>query len=156
MTAAGGWGWGWWCKEESRGPLTLEDFCSSAPIRVPEETPCRLYMGEGRWVGSAQSSPKGVCLAQTWDWYSGGGRLVTCAQGGPQETLSNHLYPRILQRDLFIRTGLAGACSLTSLISSVSHSVVSDSLRPHESQHARPPCPSPTPRVHADSHPLSR
>ena len=32
-----------------------------------------------------------------------------------------------------------------------SHSVVSDSLRPHESQHARPPCPSPTPRVHSDS-----
>ena len=30
-------------------------------------------------------------------------------------------------------------------------SVVSDSLRPHESQHARPPCPSPTPRVHPDS-----
>ena len=29
-----------------------------------------------------------------------------------------------------------------------SRSVVSDSLRPHESQHARPPCPSPTPRVH--------
>ena len=27
-------------------------------------------------------------------------------------------------------------------------SVVSDSLRPHEPQHARPPCPSPTPRVH--------
>ena len=27
-------------------------------------------------------------------------------------------------------------------------SVMSDSLRPHESQHARPPCPSPTPRVH--------
>ena len=34
-----------------------------------------------------------------------------------------------------------------------SHSVVSNSLRPHESQHARPPCPSPTPRVHSDSHP---
>ena len=30
-----------------------------------------------------------------------------------------------------------------------SHSVVSDSLRPHESHHARPPCPSPTPRVHS-------
>ena len=37
-----------------------------------------------------------------------------------------------------------------------SHSVVSDSLRPHESQHARPPCPSPTPRVHSDSHPSSQ
>ena len=37
-----------------------------------------------------------------------------------------------------------------------SHSVVSDSLQPHESQHARPPCPSPTPGVHSDSHPLSQ
>ena len=33
----------------------------------------------------------------------------------------------------------------------ISRSVMSDSLRPHESQHARPPCPSPTPRVHWDS-----
>ena len=32
-----------------------------------------------------------------------------------------------------------------------SHSVVSDSLPPHESQHARPPCPSPTPGVHPNS-----
>ena len=30
-------------------------------------------------------------------------------------------------------------------------SIVSDSLRPHEQQHARPPCPSPFPRVHPDS-----
>ena len=29
-----------------------------------------------------------------------------------------------------------------------SHSVVSDSLRPHELQHARPPCPSPTPGIY--------
>ena len=35
-----------------------------------------------------------------------------------------------------------------------SHLVVSDSLRPHELQHARPPCPSPTPGVHSDSLPL--
>ena len=33
---------------------------------------------------------------------------------------------------------------------------MSSSLRPHESQHARPPCPSPTPGVHSDSHPSSR
>ena len=37
-----------------------------------------------------------------------------------------------------------------------SRSIVSDSLRPHESQHARPPCPSPTPGVHGDSRPLSQ
>ena len=37
-----------------------------------------------------------------------------------------------------------------------SHSVVSDSLWPHERQHARPPCPSPTPRVYSNSCPLNR
>ena len=36
-----------------------------------------------------------------------------------------------------------------------SRSVVSDSLPPHESQHARPPCSSPTPGVHSDSRPSS-
>ena len=36
-----------------------------------------------------------------------------------------------------------------------SHSVMSNSLRPHESQHTRPPCPSPSPGVHLNSHPLS-
>ena len=36
-----------------------------------------------------------------------------------------------------------------------SHSVVSDSLRPHELWHTRPPCPSPTPRVYSNSGPLS-
>ena len=37
-----------------------------------------------------------------------------------------------------------------------SHSVVSDSSWPHESQRASPPCPSPTPRVYPNSSPLSR
>ena len=37
-----------------------------------------------------------------------------------------------------------------------SRSVVSDSLWPHELQHTRPPCPSPTPRVHSDSRPSNQ
>ena len=37
-----------------------------------------------------------------------------------------------------------------------SHSVVSDSLQPHEPQHTRPPCSSPTPRVYPNSCPSSR
>ena len=37
-----------------------------------------------------------------------------------------------------------------------SRSVMSDSLRPHESQHTRPPCPSPTPGVHSDPRPSSQ
>ena len=51
--------------------------------------------------------------------------------------------------------GLQSLNHWTSKFSSVkfSHSVMSDSLHPHESQHARPPCPSPTPGVHSDPHP---
>ena len=41
--------------------------------------------------------------------------------------------------------------SVTCISVQISHSVVSDSLWPHASQHARPPCPSPTPRVHSNS-----
>ena len=37
-----------------------------------------------------------------------------------------------------------------------SRSVMSTSLRPHKSQHTRPPCPSPTPGVHSNSRPSSR
>ena len=61
-----------------------------------------------------------------------------------REQMENCIYSSLLQVD--------------QIFSSVqfSRSVVSDSLRPHESQHARPPCPSPTPGVHSDSHSLSR
>ena len=38
----------------------------------------------------------------------------------------------------------------------ISRSVVSNSLQPHELQHARPPCPSPPPGVHSNSRPSSR
>ena len=61
-----------------------------------------------------------------------------------REQMENCIYSSLLQVD--------------QIFSSVqfSRSVVSHSLHPHESQHARPPCPSPTPGVHSDSHSLSR
>ena len=48
-------------------------------------------------------------------------------------------------------------CSISTLEQSVqfSRSVVSDCLQPHGPQHARPPCPSPTPVVYPNSCPLS-
>ena len=53
-----------------------------------------------------------------------------------------------------------GNCCCPSLSNTrsvqLSHSVMSDSLRPHEPQHVRPPCPSPTPRVYSNACPLSR
>ena len=56
---------------------------------------------------------------------------------------------------LCIPTGPPGNHDAPSHSVQFSHSVVSDSLRPHESQHARPPCPSPTPGVYANSCPSS-
>ena len=49
-------------------------------------------------------------------------------------------------------------CNVIHRLSSVqfSRSVMSDSSQPHESQHARPPCPSSTPGVHSNSRPSSR
>ena len=47
-------------------------------------------------------------------------------------------------------------CSLLFSSAQFSPSVVSDSLRPHELQHARPHCPSPTPGDYSNSCPLSR
>ena len=44
----------------------------------------------------------------------------------------------------------------STCISQFSRSVMSDSLLPHEAQHTRPPCPSPTPGVHTNPCPLSR
>ena len=49
--------------------------------------------------------------------------------------------------------GCVSVCQFSSV--QFSHSVMSDSLRPHGLQHARPPCPSPTPGVHPNSCPLS-
>ena len=71
-------------------------------------------------------------------------------------------YPRIKRTSLtppvlagrFFTTDITWEAPISS--AQFSHSVVSNSLRPHESQHARPPCPSPTPRVCSNSCPLSQ
>ena len=56
------------------------------------------------------------------------------------------------------RNGVAIMVNKSLKCSSVQFSrpVVSDSLQPHESQHTRPPCPSPTPGVHSNSCPSSQ
>ena len=60
----------------------------------------------------------------------------------------------IARLPLALGIGVIFFCYFSSV--QFSHSVVSNSLRPHELQHARPPCPSPTPGVHPDSHPSSQ
>ena len=50
----------------------------------------------------------------------------------------------------------SASCIIQIRSDQISCSVMSDSLWPHESQHAMPPCPSPTPGVHSDSRPSSQ
>ena len=78
------------------------------------------------------------------DWAGCGASFLSCCVPARQSEVGNTTW------------GL-GPSSWFS-ISSVqfSHSVVSDSLQPHESQHTSSPCPTPTPGVHSNSYPSSR
>ena len=59
---------------------------------------------------------------------------------------------------IYYRFSILKINTITQAIRSdqISRSVMSDSLRPRESQHTRPPCPSLTPGVHSDSRPSSQ
>ena len=62
--------------------------------------------------------------------------------------------PRCPSTDEWIKKcGIYTQCNIQFSSVQFSRSVMSDSLRPYESQHTRPPCPSPTPGVHSDSRP---
>ena len=78
------------------------------------------------------------------------GAVETLCLGGPAmvicSILNQHLFHPTLSRIL----RLTPSCEFQ-----FSRPGVSDSLRPRGLQHARPPCPSPTPGVHSDSHPSS-
>ena len=88
----------------------------------------------------------------TWGWMAGqlsdGVNLPRLHEGG--EILRSWKTQRYI---VITNSGSPFRC-----LSSVqfSHSVVSDSLPPHELQHTRPPCPSPTPGDYSDSCPSSR
>ena len=70
--------------------------------------------------------------------------------------ISNLFQPqKVLNRVTFSQSKGAVSYNKSSSVQ-FRRSVVSDSLRAHESLHARPPCPSPTPGVHPDSRPSSQ
>ena len=66
---------------------------------------------------------------------------------------NSHSHTTRIWSNSHIHTTVQLDCQFSSV--QFSRSVVSDSLRSHDSQHARPPCSSPSPRVHSDSRPSS-
>ena len=80
-----------------------------------------------------------------------------CGNPNPQEMVLVHeTFGRWLGHEWDSCLYNGGMRNLPSCSVQFSRSVVSGSLQPHELQHARPSCPSPTPRVHPNSCPLSR
>ena len=94
------------------------------------------------------SSIHGVSQARILDWV-----VISSSRGSSRPRDQTHsscismsiLYHWAASEALYSFSSVQFSCS-----------VVSNSLRPHESQHARPPCPSPSPGVHSNSHSWSR
>ena len=106
-----------------------------------------------------------VLLNQTWVCWPEGSKANLLIVGCGEVFLVEHLLLRCYTRSLKQCSKSPNSLMALSkafgvpgyVISSVqfSCSVVSDSWRPHESQHARPPCPLPSPGVHSNSRPSS-
>ena len=94
------------------------------------------------------------------DWLD-----LLAVQGTLKSLLQHNSKASILQHSPFFMVQLSHPYVTTGCLhliyrifrsEQISRSIVLDSLPPHESQHSRPPCPSPTPRVHSGSHPSSQ
>ena len=117
----------------------------------------RLRAGEGgkrmRWLNSITDSME-MCLRKLWEIVKDEEAWCAAGRGITKSKTQLSDWTTIIQVTALKKYFLGWPPKLASV--QFSRSVLSDSLRPHESQHARPPCPSPTPRVHSDSHPLSQ
>ena len=158
----------------SRASSDIRDSVNNPPVSIPSAT-LGTYTNPvlnclcATWCGLQVESEDSFCsqlltsacsvLPQTdsAEAQNGrGGRTVHHALPPAWSLSSSHLalnQDRQSQRPLWPEGSRESMC-----VKSVqfSHSAVSDSLRPHESQHTRPPCPSPTPRVYSNSCPSSR
>ena len=94
-------------------------------------------------------------LSQSWLMASVAFSDLSCEQDPKTQSTLCMTTNTILQRVAMLSQLSAILSSLWSS-DQISRSVMSDSLRPHELQHTRPPCPSPTPGVHSNSCPSSR
>ena len=123
-------------------------------IIFSQQSPCPCQVTS---VESDSLQPHGLKLARllcSWD-SPGKNTRVGCQEDLQGIFQTQGLNPSLLHcRQFFYHYHHLRSLQFSSV--QFSCSVMSDSLRPHESQHARPLCPSPTPGVHSDSRPSSQ
>ena len=134
-------------------------------LACEEHPSCRTLTpkarGAGRrFTGFVHCVPHGLRELSFFTWglaardlVSHGRVLPECKEGNLTSLTSLSISLSRMGRATFTFFTFPGICTKSVQFS---RSVVSDSLWPHESQHARPPCPSPSPGVHSDSHSLSQ
>ena len=109
----------------------------------------KLFASGGQSIGVSASTSVLPMNTQGWSPLGWTGWISLQFKG-----LSRVFSNNTVQKHQF--SVLSFLYSLQFSLEKFSHSVVSDSLQPHESQQARPPCPSTTQRVHPDSRPSSQ
>ena len=137
-----------------QAPLSMgfsrQEYWSGLPFPSPEDFPDQ-EIEPGSAASQANSLPSGSWYPDiiNWDKVMEIGVIFIVVGLGNLAVIMN----------LVLLIWLWDGCKAYRCIQiqiQISRSAVSDSLRPHESQHARPPCPSPTPGVHWDSCPSSQ
>ena len=143
--------------------LSLEECCSRfCPFCVSfliSRGRTRFCVGPGAytvWGILYEKSNKKSHILNTWLWIWGNlcSRSFTGFTAERENSLWSLLYVELSPSHQLILLCQLGTLQLISV--QLSRSVVSDSLWPHDPQHARPPCPSPAPGVHPNQCPLSR
>ena len=115
-----------WHMEHSINPYKRTEWMTAVGLYVGEHP--TAHQGSRNWLALSQASPHRQQVCE---------RILGSASVNIQLTF-------------WIPSGMLQGSVQFSLL------VVSNSLWPHESQHARPPCPSPTPGVYSNSRPSSR
>ena len=142
-----------------------EHLCSNKRTRVLLCccSACCGHKHVSRWWWPCARQNRGRNEAREWhiDRVLGGGLLegaiwYLCSQSFGQKWVKwSHLNLREI-RNWFYSEYPDKHCIMAISSVQFSHSVMSDSLQLHEPQYARPPCPSPTHKVHTNSCPLSQ
>ena len=112
----------WWCHPTISSSVTPLSSCHQSFLASGSFPGCWFFTLGGQRIGALASAL--VLPMNIQGWFPLGLTGLVSSQGTLKSFLHHHLQ--------------------------FSHSVVSDSLRPHESQHTRPPCPSPTPGVYSN------